>query len=161
MAQLLRSKSDVTIALLFFASVAIGGFFTSNFIVRDFGKARASVAWPTVEGVVLSRRGPGGAARYVYSYDGDTYEATRRRAFTGRFRRSKPAFLAPAERVVVYVDPRDPSFALLEPGGAAGAFLAFSALGGAAMFLGVGGVVWTFARGVAPARERAMLLSAE
>jgi len=96
--------------------------------------ARASLGWPTTEGVVVesgtrrpqgnSRPAQGSVAsiRYRYSVDGVSYEgslvtiAAEGDLFAGR-RGTLQARYPHGSRVTVHHDPADPAFAVLEPGG--------------------------------------------
>ena len=139
----LNTRSDVTVVLFLFIFLAIIGVISGGFFVRDYARARASAAWPTTEGVVLSERdGASGQLRYAYSMDGHSYESTRTRVFSARFMKPQPFDYLPGERVTVYVDPRRHQFSVLQTGGAGAAFVFFSLVSGALVFFGVGGVVW-------------------
>lgn len=151
MATVVKSRSDVTFVLLFFAALAIIGIVAGGFFVRDYARARASAEWPVANGVVLSQLDRDNArVRYVYSFAGRSYQSTRERVFSARFTDVSPRDYAPGESVDVYVNPANPSFSVLAPGGAGLSFLFFSVLSGLCIFVGVGGVVWTFSDGVDP-----------
>ena len=151
MTSTVKSRSDVTFVLVFFFALAIIGIVAGGFFVRDYARARASVGWPVVEGVVLSRlEGDAARVRYVYSFAGRSYQSKRERVFSARFTNTSTRDYAPGEAVDVYVNPANPAFAVLEPGGAGLAFVIFSFLSGLCVFVGVGGVIWTFSDGVDP-----------
>ncbi len=155
----LKTKSDLSIVLIFFTAMAVLGVAGGGFVVHDYARARASLAWPAAEGIVLSRLdGDGGALRYVYSHDGRSYESTRRRNFVGWFMTAPRLEPRPGEAVTVYVNPADPAYSVISPGGSGAAFVVFSLLAGGAVFFGVGGVVWALSR--ASARELAFAESA-
>ena len=140
----LKDKSEISVVLGFFAVLAIIGVIGAGFIVNDYSKARASTAWPVVEGVVLSNRpGEGTGLRYVYSVDGRTYEAKRQRFFVARFSSGSGRIYQPGEAIAVYVSPSDASTSVLQPGGSGLAFVLFSVLSGLGVFTGVGGIVRT------------------
>ncbi|NOX83957.1 MAG: DUF3592 domain-containing protein [Alphaproteobacteria bacterium] len=140
----LKDRSDITVILVLFISLAIAGVLGGGFIVRDYAHARASVSWPQVDGVVLSQLGDGSKRlRYAYSIGGRTYESHRERFFTGRFSKSQALEYFPGETLTVYVDPQHHTFSVLKTGGAGAAFVLFSLFSGACIFFGVGGVVWT------------------
>ena len=146
----LRNRSEVTVVLVFFFALAIIGVAAAGFFVRDYAYARASAAWPVVDGVVLSDlEGDTARLRYVYLVDGKTYESHRERVFSARFLKSAVRDYAPGETIEVYVNPDDHSFAVLQPGGAGVAFIFFSLLSGLCVFFGVGGVVWALLEGAA------------
>ncbi len=143
----LKSKSDVSIVLILFTALAVLGVAGGGFVVHDYARARASIAWPAVEGIVLSHLEREGApARYVYSFAGRSYESTRDKNFMARFMKTGKADLRPGESVTVYVNPEDNAYSVLYPGGASAAFVMLSLLSGAAVFFGVGGVVWALSR---------------
>ena len=143
----LKTKSDISIVLIFFTALAIFGVAGGGFVVTDYARARSSLSWPAVEGIVLSRLdGETAPRRYVYSYDGRSYETTRRRNFMGLFLPAPHAELRPGQPVTVYVNPAEPDYAVLYPGGAGAAFVVLSLLAGCAVFFGVGGVVWALSR---------------
>jgi hypothetical protein len=149
MNDIVRSRSDVTIIILVFVALAIIGIVAGGFIVRDYARARASLNWPVADGVVLSQLdGDRAPVRYVYSFEGRSYESRRIRVFSARFLKAAPRDYAPGEAVRVYVNPDNPSFSVLRPGGAGLAFVVFCAFSGLCIFIGVGGVVWTFSDGV-------------
>ncbi len=139
----LKNRSDVSVVLLFFIALTIFGVLGAAFIVKDYARARASTAWPVYEGIVLSRRESGQALRYVYSVDGHTYEARRRRFMTALLSQPENEITGPGETVSVYVDPMDHDVAVLHPGGSGGFFAVVSLFFGAAVFFGVGGIVRT------------------
>ena len=150
MDQNVKNRSDITVVLVFFISLAIVGFLAGGFIVRDYAKARASAAWPTAEGVVLSKRANDRArVRYAYSVNGRSFESSRERVFTARFGRSTTEVYAPGQNVTVYFNPQMPNFSVLQPGGAGLAFVLLSLVSGACVFFGVGGVVWTLSETIA------------
>ncbi len=146
----LKNRTEITVILVFFLSLAIIGVAACGFFVRDYAYARASAAWPVVNGVVLSDlEGDAARLRYAYLIDGKTYESRRERVFSARFLKSAARDYAPGEAIEVYVNPEDHAFAVLQPGGAGAAFIFFSILSGLAVFFGVGGVVWTIVEGAA------------
>lgn len=135
--------------MIFFIALALAGAVTGGFFVSDYARARASQSWPGIDGVVLSRNEmPGAKLRYAYSFDGRSYSSARQRLFFGRFYGAPPSEVAPGQTVTVFVDPKHPSFSILKTGGSGAAFVFFSFLSGACIFLGVGGVVWTLSAGV-------------
>jgi hypothetical protein len=142
-----KSKSDVSIVLFFFTALAVFGLAGGGFVVNDYARARASVAWPAAEGIVLSRLASERAhVRYVYSVDGRSYESTRERSVMGRFEIAEESDFRPGESVTVFFNPEDPSYSVLHPGGSGGAFVALSVLAGLSIFFGLGGLVWTLSR---------------
>ncbi len=143
----LKKKSDISIVLIVFTAMAVLGVACGGFVVHDYARSRANMAWPAADGIVLSRlEGESAPLRYVYSFDGRSYEATRTRTFLGWFMMTDRADYRPGESVIVYVDPEDHSYSVLYPGGSSVAFVILSLLSGAAVFFGVGGVVWALSR---------------
>ncbi len=143
----LKSKSDVSIVLLFFTALAVLGVAGGGFVVHDYARSRASLAWPAAEGIVLSRLSTERAkVRYVYSVDGHSYESTRERSFMGRFGTAQDSDFRPGESVTVFFNPDDHAYAVLAPGGSGGAFVVLSLLSGLSIFFGLGGLVWTLSR---------------
>jgi Protein of unknown function (DUF3592) len=143
----LKSKSDVSIVLVFFAMLAVTGVASGGFFVQDYARARASASWPSVEGIVLSRLdGARERVRYVYSIAGRSYESTREHVLLARFLNSNAPDYLPGETVTVFIDPMDYSYSVLHPGGAGVAFVLFSILSGACIFFGIGGVVWALSQ---------------
>ncbi len=146
----LKNRSDVTVILVFFISLAIAGVIAGGFFVRDYARARASLSWPAVDGVVLSHLSDGPKRlRYAYSIGGRTYESHRERVFSAQFLKSEARHYRPGETVTVFVDPGNHAFSVLQTGGAGAAFVFFSLLSGACIFFGVGGVVWTLSESAA------------
>lgn len=143
----LKSKSDISIVLFFFTALAVFGVAGGGFFVHDYARARASVSWPAVEGIVLSQLEEENArVRYVYSIGGRSYESTRERVFLSSFFAGAGREYRPGESVTVYVNPQENSYAVLQPGGAGAAFILCSLLSGLAVFFGVGGVIWALSR---------------
>ncbi len=156
MEDLQRKRLDVTVVLIVFIALAIGGMAAAGFFVRDYAMARGSASWPEVTGVILSRLDSGAPGlRYAYSYEGRSYESNRRRVFTARFMKPQTRVLAPGDSVTVYVNPKKPDFSVLQPGGAGAAFVFFSILSGLCVFFGVGGVVWALSEAAAEERAQA------
>lgn len=139
----LKSRSDVSVVLIFFIALTILGVIGAGYAVNDYARARASAGWPVYEGVVLSRRGVFAPLRYVYSVNGRSYESGRVRFLSGMLAREGAVAAAPGETLTVYVDPDNHAFSVLAPGGAGAVFVAASILTGACVFLGVGGIVRT------------------
>lgn len=149
MATVVKSRSEVTFVLLFFTALAIAGILAGSFFVRDFVRARASTAWPTADAVVLSQLDETrNVVRYVYAFEGRTYQSTRDRVFIARVMKPATFDYAPGEGVTTYIDPKNPSYSVLRPGGAGLAFVFLTVMSGVCIFFGVGGVIWTFSAGV-------------
>ena len=139
----LKNRSDVSVVLLFFIALTIAGILGAAFIVKDYARARGSVAWPVYEGVFLSAREGGEAFRYVYSVEGRTYEGSRKRFITAITNPTQAINDAPGQSVRVFVHPKDHSVSVLQPGGAGGFFEAATLFFGAGVFFGVGGIIRT------------------
>ena len=143
----LKSKSDISIVLIFFGALAVVGVFAGGFFVQDYARARASASWPSVEGIVLSRLDNAPErVRYVYSMNGRSYESTRERVFLARFLSRSTTSYLPGENLMVFVDPQDHAYSVLNPGGAGVAFVFFSIISGACVFFGIGGIVWALSQ---------------
>ncbi len=142
-----KSRSDLTIILFFFSALAIIGIFAGGFVVRDYARARASESWPSVTGIVLSQL-DGGAedVRYVYSINGRSHEASRKRVLLASFFVAESVDYLPGETVSVYVNPQNPGYSVLYPGGGAATFVLFSILSGGCVFFGIGGIVWSLSK---------------
>ncbi len=135
------SRNDRLAALLIFAVLLFGGSGLVYFAVKDFGAARASASWPTVEAIVLS--GPSGInkVRYVYTIDGVNYESRRVRFVTASFGAPDWRAPRPGTPILVAVDPRDPRASAAAPGGTALLFAMLMAAGGLSVFVGLAGVI--------------------
>ncbi|MCK5748648.1 MAG: DUF3592 domain-containing protein [Oricola sp.] len=133
--------------LVFFTALAVLGVTGGGFFVHDYARSRASLGWPSVEGIILSRLdGEAAPVRYVYSFDGRSYESTRTHSFMAFFMATEKTDLRPGETVTVFLDPEEPDYAVIYPGGASAAFVILSLMAGCAVFFGVGGVVWALSR---------------
>ena len=142
-----KSRSDLTIILLFFGALAVIGIFAGGFVVRDYARARASESWPAANGIVLSQLdGANQGVRYVYSMNGRSFEASRKRVLLASFFVADRDDYLPGENIPVYVSPQDPSYSVLYPGGGAAAFVLFSILSGGCVFFGIGGIVWALSK---------------
>ncbi len=143
----LKSKSDVSIVLIFFTVLAIIGVTSGGFFVQDYARARASTSWAAVDGIVLSELdGERDRVRYVYSMDGRSYESRRERVFLANILSPESPGYFPGETVAVFVNPLDHSYSVLRPGGARVAFVLFSILSGGSIFFGIGGIVWALSQ---------------
>ncbi|MEZ5892163.1 MAG: DUF3592 domain-containing protein [Parvularculaceae bacterium] len=141
----LKARADLPIIILFFAALALIGAAGGAFIAHDYARARASLGWPSVEGIVLSQLdGERAAVRYVYSVEGRSYESTRTGGFISRFMKREKRAYQPGEDVIVYVNPQDHAYSVLTPGGPGAVFVFFCLLCGASLFFGAGGLVYVF-----------------
>jgi hypothetical protein len=138
-------RAELTIALTFFVLLTAFGLFLGGLAVQDFANARASVSWPTTEGVVLSANGKSvtPSFRYAYVADGRTHESRRIRFITANFLAPKPDRPAPGDAVIVRFDPRDAGLSVLQPGGSGGVFLLILGLAGFLIFVGLAGLIRT------------------
>lgn len=144
-----KSRSAITYVLLLFVLLAVSGVVGGGFFVKDYARARASLSWPSTQGVVLSDlKGNSKKVRYVYAFEGRSYQSTRERVFSAQFMKVAERVYTPGDAVTVYVNPADPSFSVLQPGGASIAFVVSCILSGVLIFIGVGGTIWTFSDGV-------------
>lgn len=152
-----KSRSAITYVLVLFVTLAIVGVLAGGFFVKDYARARASLSWPSTEGVVLSDlKGDSARVRYVYAFAGRSYQSKRERVFLAQFMKVSSRNYQPGDTVTVYVNPADPSFSVLLPGGAGIAFVVFSVLSGVLIFIGIGGIIWTFSDGVEEISSEAM-----
>jgi hypothetical protein len=139
-----QSLVDAGVAFAMFLLLAAAGLGLFGVAVRDFARARASLAWPPVEGVVLSRSADDSAdIRYVYVAAGATHESRRVRFLTGLVFPAPTDDLRPGASVTVFVDPDDASFAVLRPGGSGPLFAVAVLVASLLTFIGVGGVIRT------------------
>lgn len=125
-------------ALALFGALTLFGMFAALTAVEDYGRARASLAWPAVDGVILSANGD--KVRYAW-FDGSANHIGERVRFRAAALRSSGAAYQPGSAVSVRVSPENGAVAVLEPGGSAALFaLAFA--GGALMvFIGLAGLI--------------------
>ena len=156
---------DRFIRFMLFAAILAAGVLLAQYSVRDYAKARASLAWPSVEGVVLDQDRWG--VTYAYSWSGRTRQSSKERFLTG-FSLSDvlaPAEQEPARFVKVYVSPANPDEAVLHRGGGRVMFALATLFGAGLAFIGGGGVaqslVATHMRPYKPlSREEAALIKA-
>lgn len=126
-------------AFILFGSVAACGVVAAYAAVEDYARARASLGWPTVEGVVLSNENDGDV-RYAW-FDGEaSHTGERVRFWTGALQASGEVY-DPGRRIDVRISPEDGAVAVVEPGGSAVVFLSALAFGGFLVFLGLAGVI--------------------
>ncbi len=139
-----KSRTELGVALALFAALAALGAYAGGAAVKDFARARASVKWPSVQGVVLSKSAADAAEiRYAYVAGGRGHESRRVRFLSGVFASAPTAHLRPGESVTVYVDPKDPETAVLRPGGSGALFAVAALTAGGLVFIGLGGVIRT------------------
>lgn len=135
------SRNDRLAALLIFAVLLFGGAGLVFFAVKDFGAARASASWPTVEAIVLSGSGGTNKVRYVYTVDGVNYESRRVRFLTASLGAPDWRAPKPGTPILVAVDPKNPRASAAAPGGTALLFAILTAFGGLSLFVGLAGVI--------------------
>lgn len=138
-----KLRLEMGLAIALFSALTVIGVTVGGLVVDDFARARASLGWPAVEAVVLSDAADRPGLRYVYSYDGRSYESRRKSFFTGRFSARRIAGQAPGDIVAASVNPADPRMATLTAGGSVPVFAAIVAGAGVLMFVGLGGLVRT------------------
>lgn len=147
MTETVKGRSAVTFILVFFVVLTIVGLVCGAYVVRDYAKGRASLAWPATDAVVLNEvRGEG--FHYAYSFAGKTYQSSRKSVFTAQLKHRTDTVFQPGETVTVFVNPQNPSYAVLYPGGSGAVFFVLCIICGLCVFVGLGGVVWTFSDGV-------------
>lgn len=140
------TKGELTVALAFFALLTVLGVSLGGYAVQDFARARSSMLWPKVEGVVLSDEGAA-AFRYAYVADGKTHDARRIRFFTAHVAQKKFERPGPGKKVTVRVDPADAELSVVQPGGSGAVFALFAAFAGVLVFVGLGGLIRTLLLG--------------
>ncbi len=126
-------------AFILFGLVAAFGVVAAYAAVEDYARARASLNWPTVTGVVLSND-QGGAIRYAWFDGAQSHTGERVRFWTGALHPSGEVY-EPGKRIDVRVSPEHGAIAVVEPGGSAVLFLIVLAFGGFLVFLGLAGVI--------------------
>lgn len=155
MGQATFSQKEGVLRITIFFVMFVMGVFGCGLAVKDYANARASVRWPTVDGVILENHQM--SVRYAYSWRGRTHERTRRTFFTGTkvSNFEELPSTVPGKFVKVYVSPNDPRRAVLEPGGSREIFVVLVLLGGGIVFVSGGALIQCFAsieQQVAPAR---------
>lgn len=127
-------------AFLLFGLVAAAGTTIVFAAVEDFAGARASLGWPAVEGVILSRAEDDHVVRYAW-FDGEaSHTGERIRFWTQSLHPSGLAY-APGDRVEVRYSPENGGKAVLEPGGSPALFAAALGFGAILVFVGLAGIV--------------------
>jgi hypothetical protein len=105
-----------------------GGLLAFHRVINDQRRGEASVNWPRVPAVIdatkiaeyanRSRR-PMNIVAYRYTYQGRAYESTRvsfRTSSSRKERTEKHLRYKDAGEILVFVNPDDPSIAVIEPG---------------------------------------------
>lgn len=127
-------------AFMLFGAVAAAGVLAAYAAVEDYARARASQAWPVVEGVVLSRGEDADDVRYAW-FDGvRSHTGERIRFWTGAAY-AKGEVYQPGAPVKVRVSPEDGALAVIEPGGSPVVFAVVLAFGAFLVFIGLAGII--------------------
>ncbi len=127
-------------AFILFGAVVSAGAFAAYAAVEDYARARASMAWPAVEGVVLSHDADAGTVRYAWFADGASHTGERVRFWTGALHRSGEIY-EPGKPVAVHVAPDDSALAVIEPGGSSVIFLIVLGFAALLVFIGLAGII--------------------
>lgn len=127
-------------AFILFGVVAAAGVVAAYAAVEDFARARASLHWPAVEGVVLSREQGDKSVRYAW-FDGSESHTGERVRFWTRMLQPSGATYEPGSKIKVRVSPDDGALAVLEPGGSAVVFTVVLGFGAFLVFIGLAGIV--------------------
>lgn len=127
-------------AFILFGLVVMSGVLAAYAAVEDYARARASLSWSIVDGVVLSREKTDGEVRYAWFDGAKSHTGGRVRFWTGApFDRG--AVYEPGKAIKVYVSPDDGSLAVLEPGGSGVLFAAVLGFGAFLVFVGLAGII--------------------
>ncbi len=127
-------------AFVLFGAVATAGFLVAYAAVEDYARAKASLGWTSVEGVILSREEGEEGVRYAW-FDGDEARTGDRvRFWTGALAASGAVY-QPGQRVALRVSPEDGRVAVIEPGGSSALFAIVLAFGAFLVFIGLAGVI--------------------
>jgi Protein of unknown function (DUF3592) len=139
-------------AFVLFAMMAVAGALLSYAAVEDYARARASVAWPTVDGVILSTHD--GKVRYAW-FDGDANHVGERVHFKSAAFRDSGLVYEPGQIVKARLSPENGSIAVLEPGGSPILFALALGAGAFLVFIGLAGLVRLAMKidGLSPAHE--------
>jgi hypothetical protein len=139
-------------AFVLFATMAVAGALLSYAAVEDYARARASVGWPTVDGVILSTLD--GKVRYAW-FDGDENHVGERVRFKSAAFRDSGLVYEPGQIVKARLSPENGSIAVLEPGGSPILFALALGVGAFLVFIGLAGLVRLAMKidGLSPARE--------
>jgi hypothetical protein len=127
-------------AFLLFGAVAAAGVVAAYAAVEDYARARASLNWTAVEGVILSNEAQEQAVRYAW-FDGEaSHTGERVRFWTGALSASGEVY-EPGKSVEVRVSPEDGALAVLEPGGSPVIFAVVLGFGAFLVFIGLAGII--------------------
>lgn len=142
-------------AFILFGAIACAGTIAAYAAVEDFARARASLSWPTVEGVVLSADQQDGNVRYAWFDGAESHTGARVRFWMAAFDASGRVY-DPGDRIVLRISPDDGAVAVLEPGGSAVLFAVALFFGAFLVFVGLAGIIRLamLVDGLAPAHRR-------
>ena len=127
-------------AFILFGLVVASGVLAAYAAVEDYAQARASLSWPAVDGIVLSRGKDGDVVRYAW-FDGEESHSGERITFWTGAVFDKGAVYEQGKPVKVRVSPDDGSLAVLEPGGSSVVFAVVLGFGGLLVFIGLAGII--------------------
>ncbi|HNR77989.1 MAG TPA: DUF3592 domain-containing protein [Parvularculaceae bacterium] len=127
-------------AFILFGIVVMCGVLAAYAAVEDYARARASLSWPAVDGVVLSRGKADGEVRYAWFDGADSHTGGRVRFWTGAVF-DTGAVYQPGKPIKVHVSPDDGSLAVLEPGGSGVLFAVVLGFGAFLVFVGLAGII--------------------
>lgn len=127
-------------AFILFGAVASAGFVAAYAAVEDYARARASLGWPTTEGVVLSHDAKAGDIRYAW-FDGEASHVGERVRFWTAALQSSGKVYEPGAPVKLHVSPEDGGLAVIEPGGSSFLFAVVLGFGAFLVFIGLAGVI--------------------
>lgn len=127
-------------AFILFGAVASAGFLAAYAAVEDYARARASLGWPPIMGVILSHDQEAGEVRYAW-FDGEqSHVGERVRFWTGALQASGAVY-EPGAQVKLHVSPEDGGLAVIEPGGSSSLFAIVLGFGAFLVFIGLAGVI--------------------
>jgi hypothetical protein len=127
-------------AFVLFGALVLTGVLAAYAAVEDYTNARASLRWPSVEGVVLSQPSNQDGLRYAW-FDGSTSHTGERVRFRSAALRDSGVVYEPGRKITVYLSPENGALAVLEPGGSAGLFAVTLAFGALLVFVGLAGII--------------------
>jgi len=127
-------------AFILFGLVVLSGVFAAYAAVEDYARARASLSWRAVDGVILSREKDDSEVRYAWFDGADSHTGERVRFWTGAALDNGTVY-EPGKPIKVYVSSDDGSLAVLEPGGSSVLFAAVLGFGAFLVFIGLAGII--------------------
>lgn len=136
-----RPRAGMFVKLALFGATAAFGAALVYFAVKDFARSQASLAWRTVDAIVLDVDKRGAACRYAYTVEGVNYVGWRTRFVTTSLGAPPFRTAAPGATIKVAVDPKDPGVAVAAPGGGAALFAVLMVGGGVFVFVGLAGML--------------------